>query len=352
MQFHYDSNSQTGANKMFYKTLFHQQFVKLLYNFMFSKTSGKVHNLKTYFFSIFLVIYSIGFTQEVNYSSEDITINTHVDGTLLFPNSNEKPKLAIIIGGSGPIDRNGNQNFLKNNSLKKLAERLSNQGIATFRYDKRVVKQIRTGNIDKNTLFDDFVTDAVSVIEYFKKTNSYSKIYVIGHSQGSLVGILAGEGRMDGFVSISGAGKSIDSVVIEQVQKTAPQFTEGAKKAFGAMRYGRTISNYPPELSSIFNQEIQAFMINWMQYNPKELINSLDVPILILNGTKDLQVSIEEAQSLKNAAPNAELKIIEKMNHIMFIIDGDDLENAKSYNESTRPISSEVIEAIVNFIKP
>ena len=308
--------------------------------------------LKSYFLLIFLLSFFIGFAQEANYSSEDISVNPFVDGTLLKPNSKDKPKLAILIAGSGPTDRNGNQNFLKNNSLKKLAESLSNQGIATFRYDKRVVKQIKTGNIDKNTMFDDFVKDAISVIEYFKKTGAFSKIYVIGHSQGSLVGMLAGKDRIDGFVSISGAGKSIDSVVIDQVQKTAPQFTQDTKRVFGIMRSGKTTSDYPPALYSIFNLEIQPFMMNWMQYNPKEIIKSLDMPILIINGTNDLQVSTEEAKSLKNAAPSAELKIIEKMNHIMFIIDGDDLENAKSYNESTRSISQEVIDDIVGFIIP
>ena len=312
---------------------------------------GKTYNLKSYYCFILLISFSLGFSQETNnYSSEDISINPYVDGTLLTPNSKEKPKLAIIIGGSGPTDRNGNQNFLKNNSLKKLADSLSNHGIATFRYDKRVVKQIKTGNIDKSTTFDDFVKDAVSVIEYFKKTKAYSKIYVIGHSQGSLVGMLAGKGRMDGFVSISGAGKSIDSVIIDQIQKTAPQFTQDTKRIFGILRSGQTTQDYPQELSSIFNPDIQPFIMNWMQYNPKELIKSLDVPILILNGTKDLQVGVEEAKSLGNAANNAKLIIIEKMNHVMFLIDGDDLENAKSYNESTRPISQELVNAIVDFI--
>ena len=289
--------------------------------------------------------------QEVNYSSEDISINNFVDGTLLTPNSKKKPILAILIAGSGPTDRNGNQNFLKNNALKKLAKSLSNHGIATFRYDKRVVKQIVTGNIDKNTTFDDFVTDATSVIEYFKETNAYSKIYVIGHGQGSLVGMLAGKGRIDGFVSLAGAGQSIDKVIIEQVQKTAPQYTEDAKRVFGIMRSGKTTSDYPPVLYSLFNIEIQPFMMNWMEYDPKEVIKSLNVPILIINGTKDLRVSVEESKMLKEAAPEADLKIIDKMNHVLFIIEGDNLDNAKSYNESARNISQELVSDILEFIK-
>ena len=298
------------------------------------------------------MVFSIGMSQEVNYTSKDISINAFVDGTLLTPNSFEKPILAIIIAGSGPTDRNGNQNFLKSNNLKKLADSLSNHGIATFRYDKRIVKQIKNGNIDKNIMFDDFVTDAISIIDYFKQSNTYSKIYVIGHSQGSLVGMLAAKDRIDGFISLSGAGRSIDQVIIEQIGKTAAIYTEDTKRVFDIMRTGNKTTDYPPALSSIFNIEIQSFMMNWMQYNPQEVIKTLDMPILIINGTKDLQVSVEEAKLLKEAAEQAELKIIDKMNHVLFIIDGDDLENAKSYNESARKISEEVVSAILDFIKP
>lgn len=301
---------------------------------------------------IFLFSFLSGIAQDVNYSRNDISINNFVDGTLLTPNALDKPILAIIIAGSGPTDRNGNQNFLKSNNLKKLAERLSNNNIATFRYDKRIVKQIKNGNIDKNIMFDDFVTDAISVIEYFKETKAYSKIYVIGHSQGSLVGMLAAKDRADGFISIAGAGQSIDHVIIDQIQKTAQMYTEDTKRVFDMMRQGKTTPDYPQALSSIFDIEIQPFMMNWMQYNPQDVIKTLDIPILIINGTKDLQVTVEEATLLKEASHNAELKIVEKMNHVLFIIDGDDLENSKSYNESARKISEDVVSAILDFIKP
>jgi len=166
-----------------------------------------------------------------------------------------------------------------------------------------------------------------------------------------LVGMLAGKGRIDGFVSLAGAGQSIDKVIIEQVQKTAPQYTEDAKRVFGIMRSGKTTSDYPPVLYSLFNIEIQPFMMNWMEYDPKEVIKSLNVPILIINGTKDLRVSVEESKMLKEAAPEADLKIIDKMNHVLFIIEGDNLDNAKSYNESARNISQELVSDILEFIK-
>jgi pimeloyl-ACP methyl ester carboxylesterase len=288
--------------------------------------------------------------QENNLRSTEISINQHIDGTLLELPDSRTNTLAILIAGSGPTDRDGNQNFLKNNSLKSLAVALTNQGISTFRYDKRIVKQLLINNIDKNIMFDDFVTDAVSVLNYFKNQNKYQHIVIIGHSQGSLVGMLAAPEGATGFVSLAGAGQAINEVITEQITKTAPMFSEDTKRVFEIMKTGQTTTDYPPALFSIFNPEIQPFIMNWMKYNPAEEIKKLDIPILVINGTKDLQVSVEEAQLLKEAAPSAQLVIVENMNHVLFSIEGDDLENSKSYNEPYRKINQTVIDTVTEFI--
>ncbi|RLJ64492.1 hypothetical protein CLV86_1612 [Lacinutrix venerupis] len=309
--------------------------------------------MKTRFLIALLFFGSLGFTsaQEKNYTAQEIAVNKIIDGTLLLPNGIKNPDLVIIIAGSGPTDRDGNQNFLKSNSLKKLAQGLSEKNIATFRYDKRIVKQIRKGNVDKNIMFDDFVVDAKSVLNYFKNTKNYNKIYIAGHSQGSLIGLLTAKDGADGFISLAGAGQSIGSVLIEQVEKTAPMFLEDTKRIVKVLEEGKTTTNFPPALASIFSLEIQPFMSNWMSYNPQTEIKKLDMPILIINGTKDLQVSEAEAKLLHDAAPKAQLKIIDKMNHILVPIEGDDLENSKSYNEANRALAPELIETIVSFIK-
>ena len=282
--------------------------------------------------------------------SKEISVSPLIDGTLLFTEQEESIPLAIIIAGSGPTDRNGNQNFMQNNSLKKLAESLSAEGIATFRYDKRIVKQIRQGRVDNSIIFDHFVEDARAVVKYFRKSNAFDKIYVIGHSQGSLVGLLAAEEGVDGFISLAGAGKPIDQVLIDQVNKTAPMFTEDTKRVLAVLKEGKSTSDYPQALSSILNEDVQPFMSNWMQYDPSEIIKSLSAPALIINGTKDLQVSEEEAKLLHQASPKSELVIIENMNHILVPIEGGDLENSKSYNEAYRKISPELIASISGFI--
>ena len=281
--------------------------------------------------------------------SQDIAINQHINGTLLKPNTTTTT-LAIIIGGSGPTDKDGNQNFQKTNNIKKLATYLANQNIATFRYDKRIVKQIRNKTVANNIMFDDFVADASAIIAYFKSKNNYKHIYIIGHDQGSLIGMLAAKDAADGFISIAGSALSIDQLITEQVEKTAPQFTADTKRIFKLLKSGKTTTDYPVALSSIFNIETQRFIMNWMQYNPTDILSTLEIPILIINGTKDLQVSEAEAKLLHDAAPKSELKIIPNMNHVLVTISGGDLENSKSYNESQRPLSQDLLNSITTFI--
>ncbi len=218
------------------------------------------------------MVNAISFSQVKTYSEEELSITKWIDGTLLTPIENDKPDLAIIIAGSGPTNRNGNQNFLKNNSLKKLALGLTENGIATFRYDKRIVKQILKNNVDKNMMFDDFVTDASAVLDYFNEKNNYSNIYIIGHSQGSLVGMLSALDKADGFISLAGAGNNIGDVLIEQITNTAPIFAEDTKRVVNSLKEGKTTTDFPVALSSVFNADLQPFMMNWMSYNPTDII--------------------------------------------------------------------------------
>ncbi len=281
----------------------------------------------------------------------EISVNQYINGSLLMPQQDEAPSLAIIIADSGPTDRNGNQNFMQNNALKKLAYALAENGISSYRYDKRIVKQIRLGDVDEDMMFDDFVSDAKDVFEYFYNSNSFSGIHIIGIGQGSLVGMLTAISGADTFISLAGAGKPIDEVLLDQINATAPMFNSEAARVFGVLRNGQTTMDYPEALASVFDISVQPFIQNWMQYDPSQIIKELEIPVLVVNGTKDLQVSTEEANLLHEAANDSELQIIENMNHVLFDIKGDDLENSKSYNESFRPISTDLVQVIVNFIR-
>ncbi|MEM0519629.1 alpha/beta hydrolase [Aequorivita flava] len=299
-------------------------------------------------------LFSIGIVnaQTNKYHTENLSITPLIDGTLMVPENIEEPVLAIIVGDSGPTDRNGNQQMMVNNALKYLAEGLYQNQIASFRYDKRIVKQMKSRALnERNIQFDDFITDAIAILEYFKKDPRFSKIYIIGHGQGSLVGMIAAQNGAAGFISIAGAGQEIDDVIVAQLAEQAPGLVDNARSSFDDLRANGVASNYSPGLASIFRKEIQPFIYTWMQYNPKIEIQKLKIPVLLINGEKDIQVQLSEAELLKTAKPDAKYEIIPKMNHIFKEIEGNDLENSKSYNIYNLPVMPKLISIISDFIK-
>src|SRR5690606_13298496 len=177
------------------------------------------------------------------------------------------------------------------------------EGIASFRYDKRILKAQELGIKESELSFNDFVTDAVSVLDHFREKDDYGKIIILGHSQGSLIGMLAAEEKADAFISIAGAGKPIDSIIVEQIAIQMPGFEAGTRTSFKEMREKGSTSSYNPMLEAIFRPSVQPFLLSWMIYDPVAEIAKLDIPVLILNGTNDFQVTEKEAELLKEANP-------------------------------------------------
>ena len=291
-------------------------------------------------------------TQETQpLASQELNITPLIQGTLLLPESHQRPNLVLIIPGSGPTDRNGNQPMMSNNSLKYLAQGLQQRGIASFRYDKRVIPLMRQGDFQEQEVqFNDFIEDARQVLRFFRNKDNFNKIFILGHSQGSLVGMVAAHDGCDGFISVAGAGQSIDRVVLDQLSLQLPGAVPGAAEAFNTLKQTGRVDNFPQELSTIFRPSIQSFMYQWMSYDPAAILASLPIPSLILNGTSDLQVSEQEALRLKKNAPNAEFSLILNMNHVLKIIEEKGLANGKSYNDPNLPVSEELLEKITEFV--
>ena len=290
------------------------------------------------------------FSQEKNYDSLQVSIDPEVQGTLLSPKGENQPPLAILIAGSGPTDRDGNQAQFKNNSLKYLAEGLAQKGIATFRYDKRVIAQINKATVQEEKMtFEDEVNDALLVVNHFK--DKYKKIILIGHSEGALIGLLVAQKVVvSKFVSISGAGNSSATLIEEQIGKNAPQLKEESQKIISQLRKGELVENISPYLAPVFRKSVQPYLISWFKYEPTKEIAKLQIPILIVQGTNDLQVEDKEAQLLKEAQPKAQLLLIEGMNHVLKKVKTLE-ENQQSYLNPDLPISGELVEGIASFIK-
>lgn len=303
---------------------------------------------------IFLIYISVSFSQsEIN--TEDFLIyndSIQLPGTLTYNKSLKKQPLAIFIHGSGNVDRNGNQAGLANaNYIKLLSEALNKNNIAFCRYDKRTSTRTNMKFLIKGMNFNSFVEDAQLVLDKFKNDKRFSKITIIGHSQGSLVGMLISKNGADKYISLAGPANSIDKAMVTQIrQQSGDSIANIVSNHFKELKTKGKIENVDPNLFSIFNPINQNFFGSWLAYNPKEEIRKLAIPTLIINGTKDLQVFESDAKALHTALPNSELKLIKNMNHVLKNITKDE-DNLKSYRSPDFELSQELAETIIAFIK-
>ena len=199
-------------------------------------------------------------------TSDTITLDTptgKIAGTLLVPAATGRMPLVVIIAGSGPTDRNGNSPLLPgaNNSLKLLAEGLAERGIASLRYDKRGVAASATAMVSEaNLRFDMYADDAAGWIRRLRSDARFSTITVVGHSEGSLLGMLATQrGAADGYVSIAGAGRAADKILREQLGKQLPpDLLSFSNKGLDALLAGHTVDSVPPPLAVAVPAECAA----------------------------------------------------------------------------------------------
>ena len=292
---------------------------------------------------------------EVAFTETPIVLKINIDqlfGTLTTPNLEKRYPVALLISGSGPTDRNGNNPMMKNNSLKMLAEVLAKNGIASLRYDKRGIAESKPAAISEQTLvFENYTEDAKSWINLLKQDSRFSEVVVIGHSEGSLIGMIAGA-KANKFISIAGAGESADQLIKSQIaSKQNKQVEELTFPIIDSLKSGFTVKKVDPMLNALFRPSIQPYLISWFKYNPQNEIKKLNVPILIVQGNQDLQVTVKDAELLSKSNKNAELLIVDKMNHVMKIIDGDHQANLESYKNESLPISEIMANKIISFIK-
>ncbi len=280
------------------------------------------------------------------------TSSGNIEGTLLIPEIEGKITIALIIAGSGPTDRDGNNPIMKNNSLKMLASGLAEKGIATLRYDKRGIgKSLSAGMKEIDLRFEFYVEDARKWIDLLSKDNRFDEIIVIGHSEGSLIGMIASQTeKVNKFVSLAGVGEPAGEIIRQQLAAQPPIVLEQSLPIIESLEKGETVDTVPPMLSALFRPSVQPYIISWFKYNPQEELAKLDKPILIVQGTTDIQVTVDEAEKLMKTNPNAEKQIIEGMNHILKDAVEDRNENILTYSQPDLPLKIGLIETIVEFI--
>jgi len=291
----------------------------------------------------------------------DVVLNAKdckIYGTLKVPKTKGKVPVALFIAGSGPTDRNCNQPGMISNAFKMLSDSLNRYGIATLCYDKRMIAKSTTKQREDDLRFEDYIEDAKSWIELLSQDSRFSEVVVIGHSEGSLIGMVAcvDNPKVSKFISLAGAGSPIDEVLKEQIMKneTLTNFQKSQIFSYiNELKQGSLLEDVPAYLYSLFRPSVQPYLISLFKYEPQEEIAKLKIPVLILQGDLDIQVSEDEADLLHEAYPAAKKVIIEDMNHVLKNSESTDKKEQykDSYNNPTSPVNAILVKEIVGFVR-
>ncbi len=303
-----------------------------------------------------ILIYVISVTclaQEVKIATEDINLangKIKLPGTLTYAEGQKTSPLVIWIHGSGNPDRNGNQAGanVKANYIKMVGDELNKAGIAFYRYDKRTATMENLAH-SKGLTLDGIVDDAKVAIDHFKADKRFSQIILIGHSQGSLVSMLALDDSISKFVSLAGMGETLETSLVRQISAQSEALGQATQAHIDELNKTGTIKEVNPMLISIFAPANHPFLKSWLAYDPVEEMKKVNIPVLIVNGDADSQITVANAKALAAANTNATIKIIPKMNHVLKAVNNAQ-ENMQSYYSADFKLADTLIDTLVAFI--
>jgi len=285
------------------------------------------------------------------------TASGTLHGTLALPSGSGPFPVTLIIPGSGPVDQEGNapKAGLDTDCYRLLAEGLARHGIASLRYDKRGVGASSNAlpRHDERALrVSTLIGDVVAWGKLLHRDKRFSTLIIIGHSEGSLIGMIAARKmHADGFVSIAGPGHPLATLLLKQLDpQLPPDAYDDATSIISALERGHLVHKVPPPLEPLLRPAVQPFLISLFRYNPVKELAKLTIPILIVQGERDLQISLANARALAGANSRARLILIPKMNHVLKDVGDSISDNLAAYHEPQMPISPELVRSIAYFI--
>jgi hypothetical protein len=243
----------------------------------------------------------------------------NIDAVLTTPPDVERPPVALLIAGSGSTDRDGNGPQAKPATLKKLAEQLAERKIATLRYDKRGAGGWKPefGRPD-DFRFKDYVDDAAALVNYLRESGKFSRVVVAGHSEGGLVAILAArQVKIDRLVLLVTAARRQGDLLKAQIERKPipPDVLQPILRAIDSIMAGQIVD--PPPQGFVIQPAMQPSLASAFIIDPIDPLKSIDRPILIVGGGRDLQVARLDFAALAAAAPQAKTLWLPDMNHVL-----------------------------------
>ncbi|VWC57270.1 hydrolase [Burkholderia lata] len=279
-------------------------------------------------------------------------------GTLLSPEAGDAP-VVLIVPGSGSTDRNGNApSRLQASTYRLLAEGLLDEGIASVRIDKRGMYGSASAIPDPNDVtIEDYAADIHSWVAAIRARTGAPDVWVLGHSEGGLVALLAARQSADiaGLILVSTAGRPLGPVLRQQLRSNpanAP-ILENAMSILDSLEAGERVdaARIEPVLMQLFRPQVQRFLMSELTVDPAALLAGYMKPVLIVQGTRDIQVAVQDAELLKHANPRAEMALIADANHVLKTVRTPDLqENLAAYSNPDLPLADGVVAAISAFV--
>ena len=278
-------------------------------------------------------------------------------GTMLAPASSPRAVM-LIIPGSGPADRNGNSPLgVTASPYRLLAEGLVARGVATVRIDKRGMFGSGTAIPDANRVtIPDYASDVHAWTRVVRERTGLPCVWVAGHSEGGLVALAAAQQPegLCGIVLISASGRPVGTVLREQLRANpanAPLLPE-AMAALDGLEAGRRVSTdgMHPALAPLFASQVQDYLISLFSYDPAQLAQTVRLPMLIIQGQRDLQVGEVDARRLAAANPSARLVFVAEANHVLKAVPDDRNANIAAYTNPALPLAPGIVDAIADFV--
>lgn len=280
-------------------------------------------------------------------------------GTLLSPDTADAP-VVLIVPGSGPTDRNGNApTWLNASTYRLLAEGLLDEGIASVRIDKRGMYGSAAAIPDADDVtIDEYAADVQAWVAAIRAQTGARSVWVLGHSEGGLVGLLAARQSADiaGLILVATAGRPLGQVVRQQLQSNpanAP-FLDNAMWILDSLEAGDRVdaARIDPALMPLCRPQVQRLLMSELTVDPAALLAGYTNPVLIVQGSRDIQVAVHDAERLKHANPRAEMALIADANHFLKPVRTTDRdENLAAYSAPDLPLAEGVVDAISAFVR-
>ncbi len=273
-----------------------------------------------------------------------------IDAVLTVPPGVERPPVALLIAGSGSTDHDGNGPQIKPATLKKLSEQLVSRQIATLRYDKRGAGGWKPQfGRPEDFRFKDYVEDAVALVNYLRSSGKFSRVVLVGHSEGGLVAILtARRVPIDRLVLLTTAARRQGDLIKAQLEKKlAPEAYRPIGAAIDRIMAGQIVD--PPPEGLAIAPSMQPGIASAFTEDPIDPIKQITQPTLIVGGGRDRQVARLDFLALTAASPVAKQLWIPDMNHVLVDV-ADEADDLAAYNQSERALDAGLVDTVAAFI--